>query len=160
MHLWVMSSVTWVAVGRGHLAVSSRLKLRAVESLARDGCTHVVTLLASKEHPMPIGDAVERAGMAWIWAPLENGNPPPKTRDAELGALMDRLRDALGAGGRVLVHCSAGIHRTGMIAYGLLRWVGIDAEAARAALADMRPVTAAGVKEVRLAWGDGLIRRW
>lgn len=48
---------------------------------------------------------------------------------------------------------------TGMIAYAVLRWVGMPPEAARGALAGLRPVTAAGVKDERLAWADRFVAR-
>ena len=41
-----------------------------------------------------------------------------------------------------------------MIAYALLRHVGVPRDAARAALKEMRAETAENVGEVRLAWGD------
>jgi protein tyrosine/serine phosphatase len=40
---------------------------------------------------------------------------------------MRQLREALAKDGTgVLIHCSAGLHRTGMIANALLRFVGHD----------------------------------
>jgi protein-tyrosine phosphatase len=54
----------------------------------------------------------------------------------------------------VYVHCSAGIHRTGMLTYGLLRSMGMSGAAALATLHALRPETGEGVGEVRLAWGE------
>jgi protein tyrosine/serine phosphatase len=53
-----------------------------------------------------------------------------------------------------LIHCSAGIHRTGMIANALLRSLGLTADEAKAGLLTMRQVTHDGVGEHRLAWGE------
>lgn len=150
---------TWTSAGGGRLAVSGRPKLRAFEALEADGCTHVVTLQSERENARAIEDAASRAGLAWIWQPFDDGRPPPGARDAELAAFLDRLAAALGAGGSLLVHCSAGIHRTGMIAYALLRWTGLDGDAARAALAATRQVTADGVGAERLAWADRFVAR-
>jgi protein tyrosine/serine phosphatase len=66
------------------------------------------------------------------------------------------LCELIAAGGRLVVHCSAGIHRTGMFGYALLRQFGLDPEVARAKLAELRQVTAHGVGPDRLAWGDRL----
>jgi protein-tyrosine phosphatase len=63
---------------------------------------------------------------------------------------------AIARGGKVVVHCSAGIHRTGMIGYALLRQLGLSADAAREKLSALRSVTAEGVDSDRLAWGDSL----
>ena len=43
-----------------------------------------------------------------------------------------------------------------MITHALLRRLGLGPEAAREALRRMRPITADGVGEERLAWGDAL----
>jgi protein-tyrosine phosphatase len=60
--------------------------------------------------------------------------------------------------GRVIgdIHCSAGIHRTGMFGYALLRTCGLDVDAATEALARLRAVTAEGVGQQRLAWAEEL----
>jgi hypothetical protein len=41
-----------------------------------------------------------------------------------------------------------------MFAYGLLRHLGLTPEAARSALTQLRPLTAEGVGDTRLEWGD------
>jgi protein tyrosine/serine phosphatase len=61
--------------------------------------------------------------------------------------------------GRLLIHCSAGIHRTGMVAYALLRFAGHDAATAREKLRLLRTVTCEGVGEYRLAWAEELACR-
>lgn len=70
---------------------------------------------------------------------------------------LEQLRDLVVGGARVVVHCSAGIHRTGMFGYALLRMVGLSADEARAKLRELREVTGEGVGKDRLAWGDGLV---
>merc|ERR1712203_907160 len=45
------------------------------------------------------------------------------------------------AGERVVVHCSAGMHRTGSVVYMALRLSGLDPGAALAAVEEMRPAT-------------------
>jgi protein tyrosine/serine phosphatase len=52
------------------------------------------------------------------------------------------------------IHCSAGIHRTGMITYGLLRYLGKDKNDAKQTLLNLREVTANQVGEERLTWAD------
>ena len=44
-------------------------------------------------------------------------------RDA-LGAALERMHTALKGGGRVLVHCAAGLARTGVACYVVLRLAG------------------------------------
>ena len=51
---------------------------------------------------------------------------------------------------KVLVHCAAGIHRTGVVAYALLRWTGLHPKGAIDVIHAMRPETATGVAEWRI----------
>ena len=144
---------TWAAVGGGHLAVGHRPKISDLARLAAAGGTHVLTLLSEREGARAIGDAVEDAGLVWLWLPLESGRP----EDAGVAAVrvaIGQVRAALLEGGRVLVHCSAGIHRTGMVSAAILRRLGLEADDVRAVLREMRVVTADGVGEARLAWAD------
>ena len=46
-------------------------------------------------------------------------------------------------GQTILIHCSAGIHRTGMLAYSLLRWRGLDDTEAMQILMKARRFTGA-----------------
>ena len=152
-----MSILTWVPVRGGHLAVSGRPKARAFPTIASEGATHVLTLLAAKEDAPSLGKLVESAGMEWIWFPLENGNPLPKARDAEVASLLGEVKRLLDQNARILIHCSAGIHRTGMIANAILRWTGHDAHVAREKLAQLRTITAEGMGDRRLAYALSLI---
>ena len=63
---------------------------------------------------------------------------------------------ALGSAARVVIHCSAGIHRTGMFSYALLRVCGLDPDAAMSTLARLRAVTAQGIGEQRVSWAEDL----
>lgn len=72
----------------------------------------------------------------------------------EIVAVFERMLAELRAGGRVYLHCSAGLHRTGMIANAFLRWLGYPADAAVALLAELRPLTAEKVGAERLRWGE------
>ena len=92
----------------------------------------------------------------WIWVPLDRSDIPPVDSAAELLHQMNHINSILGDGARVLIHCSAGIHRTGMFAYALLCQLGQDRDTARHTLELLRSVTAQGVGDERLEWGDQL----
>lgn len=68
------------------------------------------------------------------------------------------IRNILAAKGRLFAHCAAGIHRTGLIIYGLLRSTALTPSAATQMLGTLRAHTGEGVGrgvgEARLAWGD------
>jgi protein-tyrosine phosphatase len=148
--------IALVSVGGGALALTHRPKLKTLPALRALGVTHLVTLLAEREGARQIGDAAVAAGLTWIWTPLDGGDVPLEARTVELRAVLARLTSVITGGGQVVVHCSAGIHRTGMFGYALLRQLGLAAGEARAKLAELRGVTAEGVGDDRLAWGDSL----
>jgi protein-tyrosine phosphatase len=147
-------SPNWVTVGNGRLAIGHRPKLRALPRLKEAGCTHLLTLLGEREGAMTIGVAAQKAHIEWLWLPLENGDPPSEVREPEVRTMLERLALLLECGSSIVVHCSAGIHRTGMIAYALLRQLGISREQGIEKLSELRSVTAEGVGDARLQWGD------
>jgi len=148
----------WVLVGAGRLAVGHRPRMRTIPHLPKEGCHRVWTLLSEREGAEEIGSAVRAAGMAWTWLPLADARPPEGRRNADrVRAALEEVSAALDAGESVLLHCSAGLHRTGMIAYALLRRRGLGPAAALDALEALRPLARAEVTPERLEWADGLI---
>lgn len=145
----------WRAVGAGRLAIDHRPRLRRIPHLPREGCDRVVTLLAEREGAREIGEAVEAAGMTWTWVPLASGRPPEgRAADARIREAAAEISRALDAGEAVLVHCSAGMHRTGMFAYLLLRRRGLDRDEALEAIEAMRPHTRDALSDEHLRWAD------
>ena len=151
--------LSWITVGGGRLAVGGRPKLTAFAAMAREGCTHILTLLSEREGASSLQGAAILAGLTWLWLPLANGTPPPEGRDDDVRRALADVHAALAAGGSVYVHCAAGIHRTGMIANAVLRAAGVSREDALTALRAMRPLTGEGVGDVRIAWGDRFAHR-
>ncbi|HMG13025.1 MAG TPA: tyrosine-protein phosphatase [Gemmatimonadaceae bacterium] len=142
----------------GAIALSHRPRRKDVARLPGFGVTHVVTLLAEREGAKDIGMAVRHAGLTWIWCPLVNGQPPDAQATATIRPVLAELAKLVAEGSAILIHCSAGIHRTGMFGYALLRQLGLEPAAARAKLSELRAVTGEGVGEDRLAWGDALVQ--
>ncbi|KAH3732739.1 hypothetical protein Pelo_16434 [Pelomyxa schiedti] len=98
-----------------------------------------------------------RAQVEWLWHPLQNSMPPEP--GSPLEAFVVLLSEKIDAGNSVMIHCSAGIHRTGMCAYALLRLRGRSPDEALTSLADMRIQTKDGIQARHLEWGDAFIAR-
>jgi protein-tyrosine phosphatase len=151
-----VEGITLVRVGAGAVALTHRPKLKALAAIRAAGVTHLVTLLSEREGALAVGSAARGAGLEWIWVGLPNGSQPVPPARAEAEAALAVLAGLVDNGARVVVHCSAGIHRTGMFGYALLRTCGLDAGTAATTLTQLRAVTAEGVGPLRLAWAEEL----
>jgi hypothetical protein len=98
----------------------------------------VIALLEDYEFAM-IGIAnfradVAKSGIPWEFAPIEDGGTPDAEFERTWGELGPRVRNILRNGGRVLIHCRAGLGRTGLLAATLLVELGASPESAIAAV--------------------------
>jgi protein tyrosine/serine phosphatase len=109
-------------------------------------------VLSRTENAQAIGGSAKQAGIAWLWTDLGSTKSLPARRREDILQALHAMDSSLQEGGRIFLHCSAGIHRTGMIAAALLFHRGHDEEQTRAMLAALRPLTASDVGEARLDW--------
>jgi protein-tyrosine phosphatase len=139
---------------RHMLSVGPRPSNKLLADLRRLGVTDLVTLLSQTEGAEQIGEVAIAHGVAWHWMPLRGADLTQIDADSFKGKLTGLIETyrANTDPRRIHVHCSAGIHRTGMVAYGLLRLSGLASDQALAALKQIRPVTADGVRDDRLAF--------
>lgn len=142
-------------IAGGHLAIGHKPGGKLpYPGLKKTGVTVILTLLLEHEGAPQIGGQVVNEGMQWIWFPFSASNPHGSDKAPLVVDLYQQLQTLLQSGNNIYIHCSAGIHRTGMITYGLLRYLGNNALEARAILKELRTVTANQVGEERLEWGD------
>lgn len=145
----------WVAAGGGHLAIGHKPGSKVpCSSLKAQGATAVLTLLHQNEGAEAIGSQVQHQQLEWIWFPFSASHPHQGEALLQVAGLYSLLQQRLQAGGKVYIHCSAGIHRTGMITVGLLRFLGYDSPTSINLLTHLRPVTAQQVGADRLLWAD------
>lgn len=149
-----MEPIPWLAIGGGHLCVGHRPAKKKLSALKLQGATHLVTLLSESEGALAVKKAARAESIEWIWFPMDGGDPLAHKRDEEAKALFRNLSGLLEKGCRLYIHCSAGIHRTGMIANGLLRYMGYSQAQADEQLTALRQETSEGVGEHRKAWGE------
>jgi hypothetical protein len=152
-----MLNLHWIALGQGNLALWHRFGRADISALPGTGCTRVVTILSEKEGGARMGQAVQELGLEWTWLQVGNGRyPQGEAHDILLNALPV-LSQQLDAGESIVIHCSAGIHRTGMLSYALLRWRGYIEIEALNMIGQMRVQTREGIQRVQISWGNAIV---
>jgi ADP-ribosyl-[dinitrogen reductase] hydrolase len=118
------------------------MDLEAVRAWKPDA---VIALLEQHEYAMlgipHFRKAVAAAKLPWSFASMPDGGVPGTEFDAVWSDLGPRVRAVLRGGGRVLVHCRAGLGRTGLVAASLLVELGAEPQAAIDAVRASRPNT-------------------
>jgi protein-tyrosine phosphatase len=109
--------------------------------MARVRATVVVCLTQSHEVVDRFPDYVKwlhhHLGERAIWFPIPDLHAPSLQSGIELVTQLDAL---VAEGERLIMHCAAGIGRSGTMATALLMWGGMEADAARDLVAASRPM--------------------
>jgi len=102
-----------------------------------------IALLEDHEFPLlgipRFREYVAGSGIHWEFAPIVDGGIPDAEFDRTWHELGPRVRKTLRAGGRVLIHCRAGLGRTGLLAATLLVELGAKPQTAIADVRRARP---------------------
>ena len=116
--------------------------------------TLIVTLLSAKEDPKNIIKECEELGIKNVNIQLNGANQALLTNRDTVKMLKKALSqlyvELASVEHRVLVHCAAGVHRTGTIAYTLQRLDGKEPKEAFEGLGQMRKETYQGVGDWRI----------
>jgi hypothetical protein len=75
-------------------------------------------------------DAVNSASLPWEFAPIPDGGVPGPEFDLAWRTIAPRVANILRESGRVLIHCRAGLGRTGLVAACILVDFGASAQEA------------------------------
>lgn len=142
----------------GGFAIGHRPGRGMFARLAAANVTHIATVLAESERPHDIETAARAAGLDWMWLQIGSTKNLPARSKPAVRRFLEELARILTAGGRIYLHCSAGIHRTGMIAAALLFHLGYDRNDVSAAIAGLRTFTAEGMGPERLDWASSFAR--
>ncbi|MFT6828446.1 MAG: protein-tyrosine phosphatase [Roseivirga sp.] len=154
--LMAIELVDWVPINKGHLAIGHRPSAKLISDLKLQKATHILTLLSEHEGALLIKTTTHQQQMDWLWFPMESAKPPAEEELKVLAQVFVQMDEILNNGGKIYLHCSAGIHRTGMISYAFLRFIGNEHEEAIQVLQYLRAVTGDGVGEERVAWGNSI----
>lgn len=116
-----------------------------VEAIHAAGFGTVLSLLSDDElaalGAAGLGAALQRAGLQWRQFPIQDfGVPGPQALPA-WRKLQHELLAQLRAGEGVLVHCAAGLGRTGTMVAALLKALGDEGATAIARVRQARPGT-------------------
>ena len=113
--------------------------------IAGSGCTTLVTLIEDYEFGFlgitGFPEAVNRAGLRWLHLPVSDIDVPDGEFERAWTSAGQELRERLGRGEKVVLHCRGGLGRTGLIAARLLVATGAEPEAAIAMVRAARPGT-------------------
>lgn len=91
--------------------------------IRRWGASAIVSLMEHNEFwllGVPDFEAKVSADFRWLWLPIADGGVPGEEFERRWAEAGPELHARLGDGERVLIHCRAGLGRTGMIAARLL----------------------------------------
>lgn len=114
--------------------------LRAIRDWGAEG---LVTLLQAEEMRMlelgNLDQLARGAGLWWRHLPIMDMCAPDEVFDTAWVEEGRRLRQVLSNGGRFVVHCWAGLGRTGTVAARLLVEFGLTPDAAISEVRDARP---------------------
>merc|ERR1712232_720193 len=104
--------------------MGARAMPKDAATLIRWGCTALVSLTAHMANRLDL--ITQEAGVKWLHAPLEpisNARQRVFEQDYQSFELVPIIIQWLQDGHRVVVHCQAGCHRTGIFCYVILRQI-------------------------------------
>jgi len=135
------------SIGEGFVAIMARPSLEAgaaasISNIARLGIQQVVSLLERSE-ARKLGldserERVKAQAMGFISFPIADMGLPPSVED--FAQLSKMLFNQVSAGVNTLIHCHAGIGRSGLLAAGILLHCDMDPQQAFAYASRMRGV--------------------
>lgn len=89
--------------------------------------TKVITLVTATEGAAWVGKVAEAYDIPWVNYPFHYSGGVPDTADMRImRAAVEEAVTEVKSGGKVLLHCLEGIHRSGVIALATMLSVGLD----------------------------------
>jgi len=135
--------------GRRGIDSAGRTWARALDADLQDiqawGASTVLSLIEPHEFARlgvpDFAQAIARTPLQWLLVPITDMATPGAATLAAWRVQGPALQQALNGGRRVLVHCAAGLGRTGMLVAKLLVLQGVSADEAIAQVRRARPGT-------------------
>lgn len=118
---------------------------RDLEMIGAWGAAGIISLVEQAELAelgvVDLAQRVQRFGLWWLHLPIRDKCAPDKTFELQWQQQAPGLLRHLHLGGRVAIHCWAGLGRTGTISARLLIEMGADADDAIRQVREARPGT-------------------
>lgn len=138
-----LSKSSWVSCQSGHITAAGAPSLARLREWKDWGATDVVTLQRGDEMRPELPAECRALELTWWHRPLSGKRLEAKAdRDSltKLRSILALLAESPGR--KIVLHCSAGLHRTGVFLYLLLRESGLCKSEALAKIHEARPLTA------------------
>jgi protein-tyrosine phosphatase len=116
-----------------------------LDAIARFGARSVITLMEAEElqlvgiDPDRFQREMTARGLTWLHAPIRNLDIPAATWEERWSGLRSAMLAEFARGGRIAMHCYAGLGRTGTVAARLLIETGMKPGEAIALVRRVRP---------------------
>jgi len=140
------ASSYWLQTGTGLLTASGAPSIARLSQGSQKGATDVVTLLRKDEMKPFLPTKCEELGLDWHHFPL-SGRKMEASADRISLSSIPSIVEFLKNGKHVVVHCAAGMHRTGVCLYLILRWMGNSQNESLEKIQHIRPVIRAELEK-------------
>lgn len=127
---------------KGYLQAGPRPTLEEANKFFKD-VDVVVTLQLENENIDEISNLCNSISVKWLWVPIRAVNWELIKNHSLFSGISEgilRVKEFLENGLRVFIHCAAGIHRTGLFIYILLRTCYLSEEDTITTIKKLRPI--------------------